>query len=79
MRSIVPLGHMGWVGLGERRQGGTYNRAQRDALQRLSRTASAALEQASLLEAQHQRTNELQVLYWIAQAANFSTGIDDDA
>lgn len=77
VRSIVPLGRLGWIGLGERRQGGAYNRAQRDALQRLSQTASAALEQAALLEAQHQRTNELQVLYWIAQAANFSTGIDD--
>lgn len=74
---LVPLGSAGWIGLGHPRQRATYSRQQLDALHRLSVTAAAALEQASLLEAQRQRTEELQVLYWIAQAANFSTEIDD--
>jgi len=85
---LIPLGKQGWVGVGapangEERADVThagareYNAVEQSLLQHLARPAAVGLERAAIAETQPKRADELRSLYWIAQALNFTTEIDD--
>jgi signal transduction histidine kinase len=84
---LIPLGKQGWVGVGAptdgvhadgaRADGGGYNTVEQSLLQHLARPAAVGLERAAIAETQPKRADELRSLYWIAQALNFTTEVDD--
>ncbi|MBN2393869.1 MAG: GAF domain-containing protein [Anaerolineae bacterium] len=79
---LIPLGKQGWVGVGTPADithagAGGYNAVQQSLLQHLARPVAVGLERAAVAETQPKRANELRSLYWIAQALNFTTEIDD--
>ncbi len=79
---LIPLGRQGWVGVGApahvARPGvEVYNDVEQSLLQHLVRPAAVGLERAAVAETQPKRADELRSLYWIAQALNFTTDIDD--
>jgi len=79
---LIPLGKQGWVGVGAPVDGGPaneggYNTVEQSLLQHLARPAAVGLERAAITETQPKRADELRSLYWIAQALNFTTEIDD--
>jgi signal transduction histidine kinase len=80
---LIPLGKQGWVGVGaptnvDAHAGAeNYNTVEQSLLQHLVRPAVVGLERAAVAETQPKRADELRSLYWIAQALNFTTEIDD--
>ncbi len=79
---LIPLGKQGWVGVGApatvtRPGAEAYNAVEQGLLQHLARPAAVGLERAAVAETQPKRADELRSLYWIAQALNFTTEIDD--
>ncbi|HQE92257.1 MAG TPA: GAF domain-containing protein [Anaerolineae bacterium] len=74
---LIPFGKQGWMGIGAPHDGGTYNAVQQTLLQHLAHPVAVGLERAAIAESQPKRTQELHSLYWIAQAINFTTQIDD--
>ena len=85
---LIPLGRQGWVGVGAptdvdihadaaHADVGGYNTVEQSLLQHLARPAAVGLERAAVAETQPKRADELRSLYWIAQALNFTTEIDD--
>jgi len=80
---LVTLGKQGWVGVGAPTGSQTYDAAQQGLLQSLARVAAIGLEGAAapadavVIETQPKRAEELRSLYWIAQAINFATEVDD--
>ncbi|MBN1249619.1 MAG: GAF domain-containing protein, partial [Anaerolineae bacterium] len=75
-RILIPLGKSGWIVLGAPQDRDEYSRDQLAYLEAVSHRASQILQRTTLAEIQEQRSEELQVLYWIAQAVNFSTDVD---
>jgi len=80
--TLIPLGKQGWVGIGapahDAHPGAkAYNDVEQSLLQHLARPAAVGLERAAVAETQPKRADELRSLYWIAQALNFTTEIDD--
>ncbi len=80
---LIPLGRQGWIGLGapthpaSRTGTEMYNGVEQSLLQHLARPAAAGLERTAVAETQPKRADELRSLYWIAQALNFTTELDD--
>lgn len=85
---LIPLGKQGWVGVSAPADGGdragvahenaeVYNTIEQSLLQHLARPAAVGLERAAVAETQPKRADELRSLFWIAQALNFTTEIDD--
>ncbi|MBN2392656.1 MAG: GAF domain-containing protein, partial [Anaerolineae bacterium] len=79
---LIPLGKQGWVGVGAPAHvahpgAEAYNAVEQSLLQHLARPAAVGLERAAVAETQPKRADELRSLYWIAQALNFTTEIDD--
>ncbi len=74
---LVPFGAQGWLALGAPEAQATYDAAQQSLLQYLTRPAAIGLERATIIESQHKRATELNSLYWIAQAVNFTMDLDD--
>ncbi|MEJ5308548.1 MAG: GAF domain-containing protein [Anaerolineae bacterium] len=80
---LIPLGRQGWIGLGApthpapRTGTEMYNGVEQSLLQHLARPAAAGLERTAVAETQPKRADELRSLYWIAQALNFTTELDD--
>jgi len=78
---LIPLGRQGWIGLGAPAHQATgtetYNTVEQSLLQHLARPAAVGLERTVVAETQPKRADELRSLYWIAQALNFTTEIDD--
>lgn len=78
--TLIPLGKQGWIGVGASADvdtDGGYNTVEQSLLQHLARPAAVGLERAAVAETQPKRADELRSLYWIAQALNFTTEIDD--
>ncbi len=74
---LIALGKQGWIGLGAPRDAETYDDIRQGLLQHLAHPAALGLERAAFAESQPKRAQELRSLYWIAQAINFTTQIDD--
>ncbi len=74
---ILPLGNQAWLCIGEPEGKQTYSSAQFSVMQYLSQPVGVGLERTALLEIQKERAEELQAIYWITQAANFSVELDD--
>ncbi|MFN2283982.1 MAG: GAF domain-containing protein, partial [Anaerolineae bacterium] len=80
---LIPLGKQGWVGVGTpadmdtNADVGGYDAVKQSLLQHLARPVAVGLERAAVAETQPKRADELRSLYWIAQALNFTTEIDD--
>jgi len=79
---LIPLGKQGWVGVGAVADGAqagaeAYNAIEQNLLQHLARPAAVGLERAAVAETQPKRADELRSLFWIAQALNFTTEVDD--
>ncbi|MDF1514647.1 MAG: hypothetical protein P1S60_12630, partial [Anaerolineae bacterium] len=74
---IVGWGKQGWAAIGKPHQKSTFDRTQLTALQYLSQSIGLGLERTALIETQKERAEELQAVYWITQAANFSVELDD--
>lgn len=77
IQTILPLGNQAWLGIGKPEDKLTYNSAQCSVMQYLSQPVGVGLERTALLEIQKKRAEELQAIYWITQAANFSVELDD--
>ncbi len=77
IQTILPLGNQAWLGIGKPEGKLTYSSAQCSAMQYLSQPVGVGLERTALIEIQKERAEELQAIYWITQAANFSVGLDD--
>ncbi len=73
----ISLGQPGWVALGRPTEGDGYAPEALGFLHLLARAASDRLLEAELLEARHRHQDELEVLYWVAQAVNFPMNVDD--
>jgi len=73
---VIPLGKPGWITLGRPEESESYSQAQLGFLQALCRPAALAIQHIALVEAEESRAEELQVLYWIAQAVNFTMDVD---
>jgi len=76
IRVVIPLGKPGWITLGRPRESQSYSRGQLSFLQALCLPAALAIRHVALVEAEGSRAEELQVLYWIAQAVNFTMDAD---
>jgi len=74
---LIALGKQGWIGLGAPRDAESYDDIQQSLLQHLVHPAALGLERTAFAESQPKRAQELRSLYWIAQAINFTTQIDD--
>ena len=73
---VIPLGKPGWITVGRPRESESYTRGQLGFLQALCLPAALAIRHVALLEAEGNRAEELQVLYAIAQAGNFTMDAD---
>ncbi|MCJ7549055.1 MAG: GAF domain-containing protein, partial [Anaerolineae bacterium] len=73
---VIPLGKPGWITLGRPRERESYSRKQLSFLQALCLPAALAIRHVAPVEAEESRAEELQVLYWIAQAVNFTMDAD---
>ncbi len=74
---LMVLGKQGWIGIGAPQDAETYTDEQQSLLEHLAHPVTVGLERAALAESQPKRTQELRSLYWIAQAINFTTQLDD--
>ncbi len=74
---LLSLSPHGWLELGPPSGAGHYSPAQQQVLQQLAEAAKIGLERAVLVENQSQRMLELEALYWITQAINFTMPLDD--
>ncbi|MBN1873668.1 MAG: GAF domain-containing protein, partial [Anaerolineae bacterium] len=74
---LISLGKQGWVGISAPHDANAYSAVQQSLLQHLAHPVAVGLERASIAESQPKRAQELRSLYWIAQAINFTTQIDD--
>lgn len=80
---LISLGRQGWVGLSAPAHQTTdtgaevYNAVEQSLLQHLVGLTAVGLERAAIAETQPKRADELRSLYWIAQALNFTTDVDD--
>ncbi len=74
---IVALGDQGWLELGPPEGQTEYTEFQKGMLLNLARTATLGLSRAAVLESQQKRARELNALYWLAQAINFTMPLDD--
>ena len=73
---VIPLGKPGWITLGRPKESKSYSRGQLRFLQALCWPAALAIQHVALVAAEESRAEELQVLYWIAQAVNFTMDVD---
>lgn len=74
---IISFGKQGWIGIGAPHDAPSYSAVQQSLLQHLTQPVTVGLERATIAESQPKRAQELRSLYWIAQAINFTTQIDD--
>jgi signal transduction histidine kinase len=77
VHAIIPLGKQGWIGIGPPEGAETLSPLQEVTLHRLAGPLPAGLERTTVVESQQKRAKELDALYWIAQAVNFSMPSDD--
>ncbi len=74
---IVTFGKQGWLELGPPEDGEQYTDVQKSLLWNLTRPATLGLSRAAVIEGQQKRARELNALYWLAQAINFTMPLDD--
>ena len=77
VHALIPLGKQGWIGIGQPEDAEALSPLQKVTLHRLAGPLPAGLERARIVESQQKRAKELDALYWIAQAVNFSMPSDD--
>ncbi|MBN1487761.1 MAG: GAF domain-containing protein [Anaerolineae bacterium] len=74
---VIPLGKRGWIVLGPPQDSEFFTDYQQNILQCMSQPAAVGLERAVMVEDQDRRVKELEALYLITQAVNFTMPLDD--
>lgn len=74
---FVPVPGHGWMTLGPKRSGAPFYSEDLITLESLGSQLAVALEKAHLFDDLERRMTEVDVLYWVGQAVNFTMGVDD--
>jgi signal transduction histidine kinase len=74
---LIPVPGHGWLALGPKRDGTPFSTDDLSILESIGSNVAVGLEKARLFSDLERRMTEVDVLRWVAQAVNFTMGVDD--